>query len=863
MARLGLSKLSGLLKRGLGGGRTARPQPLPCAWSRPLGLGWERPYTVRYASNLDDGPNHGMPLGGFGAGCIGRGPDGSFNLWHLDGGEHWFGTLPDCQFALYEHDGSGSRAHALAVKPERDASQPQDQPQDQGQGQGQANRAGEPLSAWSWYPASTPERSTGLYEARYPLSRTSYDGVFSAQVSCEAFSPILPGDYERTSYPVAVFAWRLHNPTRKPLELSLLLSWRNTVGWFTNTDPSASVHFRDDGSPEHRYAPAIGRSEGQRNHWHQQGGMKAVVLDGDHSHPLQEGEGQWCLAVPDETTLAAAGIGAEILRCSRWDPSGTGAELWQSFATGGTIPDSNNDRRSRNGDPSSAAVAVRLRLEPGATAEIPMVISWDLPVTAFATGSRALRRYTDFFGASGDNAVAIAAEALEHWRSWRTAIDTWQQPVLQRSDLPEQVRMALLNELYDLASGGSLWSAASPEDPVGRFGVLECLDYAWYESLDVRLYGSFALLQLWPELDKSVLRSFARAIPAADPRPRPIGWYFTQGKGRVEAARKVGGATPHDLGAPNERPWDASNYTAYQDCNLWKDLASDFVLQVWRTFKLAPGGEDVRFLADCWPAAVEALRYLKAFDTNGDGLPDNGGAPDQTFDDWPLLGVSAYCGALWIAALEAALAMAQRLQLELGLDTSAQQREFGDWLGQSRANFDTLLWNGEYYNIDAGSGTPVVMADQLCGDFYARLLGLPPVVAEERARSALNAIKEACFERFEGGRLGVANGLRRDGTPLDPNGTHPLEVWTGINFGLAAYYRLMGETPTALAITGAVVEQIYSGGLQFRTPEAITAVNTFRACHYLRAMAIWALWATHTDWQPIPAGTQLLLEAER
>ena len=28
-------------------------------------------------------------------------------------------------------------------------------------------------------------------------------GVFAAQVSCEAFSPILPGDYRRTSYPVA------------------------------------------------------------------------------------------------------------------------------------------------------------------------------------------------------------------------------------------------------------------------------------------------------------------------------------------------------------------------------------------------------------------------------------------------------------------------------------------------------------------------------------------------------------------------------------------------------------------------------------------------------------------------------------
>ena len=116
-------------------------------------------------------------------------------------------------------------------------------------------------------------------------------------------------------------------------------------------------------------------------------------------------------------------------------------------------------------------------------------------------------------------------------------------------------------------------------------------------------------------------------------------------------------------------------------------------------------------------------------------------------------------------------------------------------------------------------------------------------------------MKEACFERFAGGSLGVANGLRRDGTPLDPNGTHPLEVWTGINFGIASYYQLMGDAETAQAICEAVVTQVYSGGLQFRTPEAITAVNTFRACHYLRAMAIWGLWATETGWERIPGSS--------
>ena len=58
------------------------------------------------------------------------------------------------------------------------------------------------------------------------------------------------------------------------------------------------------------------------------------------------------------------------------------------------------------------------------------------------------------------------------------------------------------------------WRAAEASGPRQReipsavSGVLECLDYAWYESLDVRLYGSLALLQLWPELDKNCLAQF-------------------------------------------------------------------------------------------------------------------------------------------------------------------------------------------------------------------------------------------------------------------------------------------------------------------------------------------------------------------
>ena len=62
-----------------------------------------------------------------------------------------------------------------------------------------------------------------------------------------------------------------------------------------------------------------------------------------------------------------------------------------AFAADGRIPDSDNDRASRPGEQASAAIAVTFTLAPGASREIPLVISWDLPVTAFASGSSALR----------------------------------------------------------------------------------------------------------------------------------------------------------------------------------------------------------------------------------------------------------------------------------------------------------------------------------------------------------------------------------------------------------------------------------------------------------------------------------------
>lgn len=833
------------------------PEIPESSWQRPIGLGWEKPYTVRYPSNLDDGPWHGMPLGGFGAGCIGRSSRGDFNLWHIDGGEHIFRSLPACQFSIFEQTANGkTQTHALCTEKPEDGT----------------------LSEWQWYPASNAARKTGTYYALYPRSWYVYEGVFQTSLTCEQFSPILPDNYQETSYPIAIFEWTARNPTDEPITLSIMLTWQNTVGWFTNAIKSPEITVRDDGSPVYQYQPRWGESTDNFNRWIENNFRVGCLMSRLSTNDIPtQGEGQWAIS-----TIANPAV--EVFYHSRWNPAGTGNSVWQTFATDGSLDDIEDETPAASGEQIACAIAVRFTIRPNRTRKIPFIIAWDFPVTEFGCKTRELvrsgeiptskigspisyyRRYTDFFGRNGKNAWSMVRTALKHSDTWKERIQAWQKPVLE-SDLPSWFKMALFNELYLLTDGGTLWTAGSEDDPIGQFGVLECLDYRWYESLDVRLYGSFSLAMLWPKLEKSVMLAFARAIPTSDDTPRIIGY------DRSHTVRKLAGATPHDLGAPNEHPWEKTNYTSYQDCNQWKDLPCDFVLQVYRYFVFT-GRRDIEFLQDCWPAIVQTLDYLKAFDKDGDGIPENSGAPDQTFDDWKLQGVSAYCGGLWLAALEAAIAIGKCLLVaDVAADGVADEcRErargtdvlfgsytvrdlrksievYGDWLEKARVIYQEKLWNGQYYKLDSDSGSDVVMADQLCGQFYAQILEIPDIVPPDRAKSALKTVYESCFlnfsdrsEMLSGNPIGIVNGIRPDGIPENPDATHPLEVWTGINFGLAAFMLQSGMSDEAFKIAEAVTRQIYQHGLQFRTPEAITALGTFRASHYLRAMAIWAIY---------------------
>ena len=621
------------------------------AWKRGIGQPLENPGGKKPtldAAHIDDGYWQGAPVGGFGSGTFSLTYRGDFSRWHLMAGVHKYETVYADHFAIYQKAEGASEGVSQVLTT--------DHPQDGS------------LSAWKWdYPVSA-----GNYYALYPKSWFDYRwDKFPAHVTLEQFSPVLPNNYRESSYPVAIYRWHAENPTDKAVTVSVMLSWTNMIGWLRAFD--TTFHDRLSAGNRNRFV-----SEKLAD-----GTMKGIIFDRERRLPITEAwDGQFAIA-------ALESPGVEVSYQTTFEAGGNGSVVWAPFSKSGALANSDNSWIS-SGEDLAGAIAVRFTLKPGEKKTVPMVVSWDLPVVQFGSGRKWYRHYTDFYGTKGTNAWTIAKDGLGNAAKWSDAIDAWQAPYINNEDKPLWYRGMLFNEMYILADGGSFWGhpvdakAGTPD----TFSFLECYDYPFYETLDVRFYGSMPLVKFWPDIDKQVLRDFADTVPEDLTGKYIWQWKSLQDGEPQFRVRKARGAVPHDLGAPQEDPFTMPNQFSWQNTSDWKDLNSKFVLMVYRDFVLT-GKNDVPFLKYTWPAVQMAIAHLEKYDHDGDGVPENDGYPDQTYDEWVVRGASAYSGGLWLAAVRAAEEMARTL------GDSAAASNYQNVFAKAQASYIKKLWNGQ------------------------------------------------------------------------------------------------------------------------------------------------------------------------
>ncbi|ESW25905.1 hypothetical protein PHAVU_003G075400 [Phaseolus vulgaris] len=795
---------------------------------------------------------HGVPLGGIGAGSIGRSFRGEFQRWQL------FPVICEekpvlaNQFSVFVSRPSGEKYCSVLCPGKQEIIK-------------QNPVSG--IESWDW----NINGNSSTYHALYPRAWTIYEEPDPAlRITCHQISPVIPHNYKESSFPVTVFTFTLKNLGKTTADVTLLFTWTNSVG---------------------------GISEFTGNHFN----SKKMLNDGVHAVLLHH-------KTANERSPVTFAIAAEeteyvhISECPVFVVSGSyngisAKDMWHEVKQHGSFDHLNFAETATPSEPGSsigAAIAATVTVPPDAERIVTFSLAWDCPEVKFPEGRTYYRRYTKFYGTHGDAAADIAHDAIIEHCQWETQIDDWQRPILEDKRLPEWYPTTLLNELYYLNSGGTIWTdgslpvnslvntgerkfsldglisrlentnnlshqndtainilemfasvaeqAHSPpasksaygvnllqegEENIGQFLYLEGIEYKMWNTYDVHFYASFSLVMLFPKLELSIQRDFAAAVLMHDPSKMKL---LFNGQW---APRKVLGAVPHDIGLND--PWfEVNGYNLY-NTDRWKDLNPKFVLQIYRDVVVTG---DKKFAQAVWPAVYIAIAYMDQFDKNGDGMIENEGFPDQTYDTWSVSGVSAYSGGLWVAALQAASALAH----EVG--DKGSEDYFWLKFQKAKAVYEKL-WNGSYFNYDSsgGSSSSSIQADQLAGQWYARACGLSPIVEEKKSRSALQMVYDYNVMKVEDGRRGAVNGMLPDGK-IDMSTMQSREIWSGVTYALAATMIQQNMIDMAFQTAGGVYETAWSDnglGYSFQTPEAWTTKDEYRSLCYMRPLAIWAM----------------------
>ncbi len=375
-------------------------------------------------------------LGGLGAAWVERSPTGAFSFRcppsqdpvqaQNQAQNQAQGTLTafpvsGCQFAIFEQvEGEKSKAYALTSQPPEDQS----------------------LSQWQWYP-SNGSGTTAAVQHLYPRSWYTYGGVFQSQILCEQFSPILPGNYQETSYPLGVFEWRFYNPCDRPVTLSVMLSWENLIGSAVGNDgDTPALKFNQSGGNFNRWVEdffRVGCSFMNAQALGEEG-----YLTTKKAPPVNQG--QWAIVTAENPAV-------EVFHHTQWRPDGDGGDLWESFAGDGSLANENGEAATEPGERLGAAIAVRFTIRPGRSRTIPFILSWDLPTSPVETAAVGPMpyRFADFFGRDGQNAWYMARTALKHCDTWRSGIEKWHQSMAIAETLPDSLDSRALKTLKTAA----------------------------------------------------------------------------------------------------------------------------------------------------------------------------------------------------------------------------------------------------------------------------------------------------------------------------------------------------------------------------------------------------------------------------
>lgn len=423
--------------------------------------------------------------------------------------------------------------------------------------------------------------------------------------------------------------------------------------------------------------------------------------------------------------------------------------IWEDFSMDGALQEEGQTATGEAGKGRAAACWVRKTLKPGDTLTLPFIMTWMVPyreVPGSASGAMMANRYATRF--SGSVQVAENIIGNRDYLYGRTRQFT---SALNGSSYPDYVVDALT------AGMAALKTNLVSVDAKGRVRAYSGL-------LDDAVTGRVNSSQVWNHA-------------------QTMAWLFPQlERSLVEQTLNDGPDGP-----------EAS-----------ADGLPGSVIRLYRDWKLTG---DTRWMAGLWPEARQCLEV--PWDPDREGVLR--GSQPTTFGN--LEGANMMTGSIYLAALMAAEKMAAATGDDLGAGRYRDIRERG------RKWYAAHLWNGEYFIQESRVGGPSrnrigegCLSGQLAGQFMADAGGLGCVVDSNLVVRALKSVYRYNFRSslrdYEHTARAFAvndeGGLLNCTWPHGHQSVSPFrqagEVWTGIEYGVAASLIRHGLTDEGLAV---------------------------------------------------------------
>ncbi len=699
----------------------------------------------------------GIALGGIGAGSVELLPDGEFHSWLIANQPR----LTEVCFERKEDDGEGSTgALSFYVREQKTDGKPivrklgmKTDPDDF------------TYRMFSW---NKPVQKIE-FEGRFPVAELNFvDSALSCKLSLKAVSPFVPHNSDISSTPGFYMDFTIENPTDSELNISLLGTLEPNVA---------------------------NQKEGNKNSLHKTGDAVAV-----HIEPQVFSDspscGNLCLSVNGDgeksyITADYYRFMREYIACSDSDLGVTQESVLFGFREKGFLPNSElgikpqavpddfsklsdseldtlfdeyvkypfadsilsrirhckpdfpssredkikffgcDEDKQRGEDFGACALCSQVKLCPGEKKNIRFILTWYFPNHFSKDGETLGHYYENLYNSSLDANRFLA----ENFNSiFKSAVGF--SELLYSTDLPTVYPDSWSSNLSPIVKSSVYLKN-------GNFGLWEGLGYCGLHTTDITYHASFPLISLFPDLQKKQMKMGAK---------------YQREDGRVHHCFKP------DMKSTNNG-FDRV------------DISMQFVLMVLRDY-LFTG--DREYLSSVWDNVRRAMDAIEKLDTDKDGLPDYD-TKRNTYDAWNFSGTPVYISVLWLAALRAAMLIADRLGHKTCFD------RWNKILVSGKESLEEKLWNGEYYNLwrNNDETDESLMTDQLDGEWFLRMTGLDGNLPDERVRSVVDLIFRTNFDN-EQGLLNATVPENRKTTIHTYKNCQTEAVWTGIGYAFSA-----------------------------------------------------------------------------